>query len=423
MAPRRDDEAMNEPSLLPPCDVLIAGAGIAGLTLATALKVTLPELAVVVCDPAREARQRSGRAYAISAGPRRMLGALGIWPRLAAQAQPIHEMIVTDSATGDPVRPVLLNFAGELEPGEPFAHMVSSDALIAALVLACRDLDVAFRAAAVISMRPVSSRLELGFDSGLRQQTRLLVAADGARSPLREKAGITVVGWPYGQSGLVATVRHARDHGGRAEEHFLPGGPFATLPLCDDHGRGILSSIVWTERTPEAQRLMALGAEDFMLELERRFGHRLGAIELIDKPQCFPLSLQVARQFVGRRLALIGDAAHLIHPIAGQGLNLGLRDVAALAELLAGQARLGLDLGAPDLLQRYQRARRFDCLAMAAMTDQLNRLFSNDFGPLRLLRDFGLNLVDGMPGLKGFFIQEAAGIQQPHAKLLRGEPI
>jgi 2-octaprenyl-6-methoxyphenol hydroxylase len=414
---------MNQPSHHSPYDVLIAGAGITGLALAAALKTTLDELIVVVCDPTLLQRQLSGRAYAITAGPRRMLAALGVWPRLARQAQPIHEMIVTDSLTGEPVRPVFLNFSGELAPGEPFAHMVSSDALITVLETTCRELGVEFCATAVAMMQPLSSRAELTFANGMAWPTRLLVAADGARSPLREKAGIGVVGWPYQQSGIVATVRHARDHQGRAEEHFLPSGPFAMLPLCDDQGRGILSSIVWTERSPEAQRLVALGAADFMLELARRFGHRLGAIELIDQPQCFPLSLQIARQFIGPRLALIGDAAHLIHPIAGQGLNLGLRDVAALAEIVVEQARLGLDLGAPDLLRRYQRARRFDGVAMAAMTDQLNRLFSNDVVPLRLLRDFGLGLVDRMPAVKEFFIQEAAGIQQPHAKLLRGEPI
>ncbi len=393
------------------------------MALASALKTTLGDLTIGICDPAFAQRRPSGRAFAITAGPRRMLAALGVWSRLAARAQPIRGMVVTDSLTRDRVRPVFLNFSGELAPGEPFAHMVSSDALIAALETVCRKLGVVFGTTVVAMRRPASNWVELAFATGARGRTRLLVAADGARSPLREQAGISLVGWTYQQSGIVATVQHARDHGGRAEEHFLPGGPFATLPLCDDQGRGVLSSIVWTERSAEAQRLLTLSAADFMPELAHRFGHRLGAIALLDQPQSFPLSLQIARHFVGPRLALIGDAAHVIHPIAGQGLNLGLRDVAALAEIVAEQARLGLDIGAPDLLQRYQRARRFDCVAMAAVTDQLNRLFSNDFGPLRLLRDFGLNLVDRMPGLKTFFINEAAGIQQPYAKLLRGEPI
>jgi 2-octaprenyl-6-methoxyphenol hydroxylase len=414
---------MTEPSRCPSYDVLIAGAGITGMALATALKATLGDLTIGVCDPALAQPRQSGRAFAVTAGPRRMLAALGIWPGLAARAQPIREMVVTDSLTGDRVRPVFLNFSGELAPGEPFAHMVSGDALIAALDTACRNLGVVFETTAVATMQAASNRFEFAFATGARGRTRLLVAADGARSPLREKAGLGLIGWTYQQSGIVATVQHARDHGGRAEEHFLPAGPFAMLPLCDDQGRGVLSSIVWTERTAEAQRLLALSAADFMSELENRFGHRLGAIALLEQPHSFPLSLQIARQFVGPRLALIGDAAHVIHPIAGQGLNLGLRDVAALAEIVAEQARLGLDIGAPDLLQRYQQARRFDCVVMAAVTDQLNRLFSNDCRPLRLLRDFGLNVVDRMPGLKAFFINEAAGIQQPHAKLLRGEPI
>jgi 2-octaprenyl-6-methoxyphenol hydroxylase len=406
------------------CDVVIAGAGITGLALATALKATLgAELAVTVCAPDLTELRPSGRAYAITAGPRRMLEALQVWPTIAAQSQPIHEMIVTDSRTNDVVRPVFLNFSGDLIPGEPFAHMVSGDTLRTALDRKCRDLGVDYSAAGVIASHPSKSRLDLSLTDGRSLLTRLLIAADGGRSRLREQAGISTIGWDYHQSGIVVTLAHERDHGGRAEEHFLPAGPFAILPLCDNQGRGVRSSIVWTEETRAARRLVALDARSFLRELERRFGHRLGPIEVIDLPQVFPLHLQIARQFIGPRLALVGDAAHLVHPIAGQGLNLGLRDVAAIAELIAGQVRLGLDIGAAALLERYQRARRFDCVAMAVMTDQLNRLFSNDAGLIRLVRDFGLSVVERIPDLKSLLISEAAGTKQAHGRLLRGEPI
>jgi 2-octaprenyl-6-methoxyphenol hydroxylase len=262
----------------------------------------------------------------------------------------------------------------------------------------------------------VSNRIGVQLSGGETLPARLLVAADGARSAIRERAGIGTVGWGYGQSGIVTTVRHERDHGGRAEEHFLPAGPFATLPLS-----GRRCSIVWTEATREAERIVALPDRDFLSELERRFGLKLGAIELAGPRRAYPLGLSVARSFIAERLALVGDAAHVIHPIAGQGLNLGLRDVAALAEAIVDAARLGLDPGGADVLDRYQRWRRFDTLTMGIATDGLNRLFSNRSDVLRLLRDVGLGLVDRMPALKSLFIREAAGLTGEVPKLLRGE--
>ena len=222
------------------------------------------------------------------------------------------------------------------------------------------------------------------------------MAADGARSRLRAFAGISTVGWSYGQSGIVATVEHERDHGGRAEEHFLPGGPFAILPLKDRQ-----ASLVWTEPTDVAERLVNGDPLVFAVELERRFGHRLGAMQAIDQPQAFPLGLQIARRFVEPRFALVGDAAHRVHPIAGQGLNLGYRDVAALAETLVEAHRLGLDIGALTVLERYQSWRRFDTVEMGLTTDALNRLFSNDNPALRIMRDVGLGVVDRLPQPEG----------------------
>jgi 2-octaprenyl-6-methoxyphenol hydroxylase len=255
-------------------------------------------------------------------------------------------------------------------------------------------------------------------EHGARHVARLLVAADGARSRLRSLAGITTVGWSYGQSGIVATVAHERPHGGRAEEHFLPGGPFAILPMA-----GNRASLVWTEPTATAERLVKGDRLLLEAELERRFGHKLGALELVDAPRAFPLSVAMARHFVRPRLALVGDAAHTVHPIAGQGLNLGYRDVAALAETLVEAHRLGLDIGTATVLERYQAWRRYDTFEMAAVTDGLNRLFSNDNPALRILRDVGLGVVDRLPRLKDWFIGEASGAVGEAPRLLRGEAI
>jgi 2-octaprenyl-6-methoxyphenol hydroxylase len=235
---------------------------------------------------------------------------------------------------------------------------------------------------------------------------------------VREAAGIAIHGWDYDQSAIVTTVAHERDHNGRAEEHFLPAGPFAILPLT-----GKRSSIVWTEMKSEAERIVALPDVEFHAELEKRFGLKLGDIEVAGPRRAFPLGLFTARSFIADRVALIGDAAHIIHPIAGQGLNMGLRDAAALAEVIADAARLGLDPGDSNVLERYQRWRRFDTMSMGIATDGLNRLFSNESDALRIARDVGLGLVERMPALKRVFIREAAGFTGEVPKLLKGEAL
>lgn len=401
-------------------EVLIAGGGVAGLGLAVALGRALGSgFALAVCDPALSREPAADdRVSAIAAGARRLLTVLGVWQRLKGPVQAIKEMVITDSRLPDVVRPTFLTFDAEVEPGEPFAHMVENRGLLVALRAAAKEAGVNLLPLAVDQFAAKDGAVEVTLGDGPRIATRLVIAADGARSRVRTAADIPMVAWSYGQSGIVATVGHERDHDGRAEEHFLPGGPFAVLPLA-----GRQSSIVWTESTAEAERLVALPPEDFHAELERRFGLKLGEIEVKSPPRAYKLDYAIARRFVGERLALIGDAAHVIHPIAGQGLNLGLRDVAALAECIAEAARLGLDPGEAEILQRYERWRRFDTTAMGAATDGLNRLFSNRSDFLRVARDFGLGVVDRLPGLKKMFVREAAGLTGAVPKLLRGEAL
>jgi 2-octaprenyl-6-methoxyphenol hydroxylase len=402
----------------PKTDLVIGGAGFAGLALAIALRQGLGEaFSVTVVDPALGAAQsKDPRASAIAAAARRLFEAIGVWDAVADRAQPILDMVVTDSKLDDAVRPTFLTFGGEVEEGEPFAHMIENRHLIDVLVAKAKELGIDLRAGAVSGFEHGKNAIDVTLKDGATISARLLVGADGARSVIRETAGIASHGWNYDQSAIVTTVGHEREHNGRAEEHFLPAGPFAILPLT-----GKRVSIVWTETAREAKRIVALPDAEFHAELEKRFGLHLGDLEVIGPRRAFPLGLFTAREFIGDRLALVGDAAHIIHPIAGQGLNMGLRDIAALAEAISDAARLGLDIGALDVLERYQRWRRFDTMTMGVATDGLNRLFSNSNDALRLARDVGLGLVERMPALKKVFIREAAGFTGDVPKLLRGE--
>jgi len=402
-------------------DILVCGGGYVGLSAALAIKAAAPSLDVAVIDAApAEVWRKDQRASAIAAGAKRLLTALDIWATIEPEAQGINEMVVTDSRTSDPVRPVFLTFGGEIETGEPFAHMVPNVAMVGALREKARELNVPIHQSAPATSLTVTeqdARVETA--DGRVFSAKLVVAADGVRSQLREMAGIKTQKWEYGQSGIVTTVAHERPHNGRAEEHFMPSGPFAILPLT-----GNRSSLVWTERTETANRLIAEDDIVFETELERRFGHHLGALRVEGGRKAFPLGLTLARDFVQPRVALAGDAAHGIHPVAGQGLNLGFRDVAALAETIVEANRLGLDIGSMAVLERYQIWRRFDTVRMGLTSDILTRMFSNDFTPLRLVRDFGLGLVDRMPAMKRYFINQAAGIPDASGpRLLRGEAI
>ena len=401
-------------------EVVVGGAGFAGLALAIALRQGLGDpFTVTVADPAlAHARSKDPRASAIAAAARRLFEAIGVWGAVAENAQPILDMVVTDSKLDDAARPAFLTFGGEVEEGEPFAHMIENRHLVDALAEKAKSLGVELRATPVAGFAAGANSTEVQFADGETITARLLVGADGARSLIREQAGIATHGWNYDQSAIVTTVAHEREHNGRAEEHFLPAGPFAILPLT-----GRRCSIVWTETSGEADRIVALRDNEFHGELEKRFGLQLGDIEVVGPRRAFPLGLFTARTFIGQRLALVGDAAHIIHPIAGQGLNMGLRDVAALAEAIADAARLGLDPGGPEVLERYQRWRRFDTMTMGVATDGLNRLFSNHSDALRLVRDIGLGLVERMPMLKRMFIREAAGVTGDVPKLLKGEAL
>lgn len=417
-------------------DVFVAGGGYVGLCVAVSIKSAAPGMQVTVVDAAPgEAIENDTRASAIAAAATRMLDRLGIWQNIVTDAQPINEMIVTDSRLNDVVRPVFLTFGNDREEkvrhdgrsadnggnraNTPFAHMVPNRSLVKALREMAMELGVELiNGDSVDNFETSSGYTEITCGSGCKYRARLLVAADGVRSRLRDLAGIRTVHWPYDQMGIVATVAHERDHEGRAEEHFLPAGPFAILPLP-----GNKSSLVWTERTADAKRLVEGDPVLFELELEKRFGHKLGALKVEGKPRAFPLGLTLAREYIQDRFVLAGDAAHGIHPIAGQGLNLGFKDAAALAETVVEAERLGLDIGSLAVLERYQLWRRFDTVQMGVVTDVLNRLFSNDNALVRIARDTGLGLVDRMPGLKRMFISQAAGNDRAAPRLLQGEAI
>lgn len=396
-------------------DVLVVGGGPVGLTLAVALTRFLPGLGVAVLDRRALAVPRDARASAIAAGVRRVFEGIGVWDAMAEEANPIRAMRITDSGTGDIARPLFLTFEGEVAPGEPFAHMVPNRASAKALLDAAGDVNVlAPGVVAGFAARP--GWAEITLEDGRVERARLVVAADGGNSTLRALAGIDVFSLDYRQSGIVTTIGHAVPHQDTAYEHFRPAGPFASLPL-----KGNFSSIVWAEASADAEAYKEMDREGLALAIERAMGSSLGKITLEEDIQVYPLKLKLARRLAGERLALVGDAAHVIHPIAGQGLNLGLKDVAALAEAIVAAGRLGQDIGAPDVLEGYENARRLDTALMAGATDGLTRLFSNDLAPVRALRDFGLSVVDRLGPLKEGLIRHAAGASG--ARLLRGERI
>ena len=399
-------------------EVLVAGGGLTGLLLGIACAGTGLEVAIV--DPADPAAvlddDFDGRCSAIAYGSFRVLVALGLWPEIGPWAEPIKEIRVADDES-----PLFLHYDhGQLRSGAPLGYIVENRVLRRVLIERARSLpSLSFLAPlAVGSVDTATLAAVVGLTDGRRITSRLVAAAEGKKSRLRRAAGIPTVGWRYRQTAIVTTARHEHSHGGVAVEHFLPAGPFAILPMTGDR-----SSIVWTERAELAARLIALPDREFEAELATRFGDFLGAVKPVGPRWTYSLGLMLAERYVARRLALVGEAAHLIHPIAGQGLNLGIRDAAALAELVIDTRRLGLDIGDAAVLGRYQRWRRFDTLLLAAVTDGLNRLFSNSIAPVQLTRDLGFAAVHRLPPLKRLLMRHAMGLVGDLPRLVRGEPL
>ncbi len=407
---------MNEPARAPPerFDVAVAGAGVVGLALALAVRLgAAPRPTVAVYDPDladRPARSRGLRAVAVTAGSRRFLDRVGVWAALDRQAQPITGMVLSDAPAEAVPRVVALTLRGEVGGGEPFAQMVLHDAIRDALAAACAAAGVALRPRGIEAFEQAGDALGLRTGEAEPVRARLLVASDGGRSRLRERAGIPTVGWDYNQSALVATVGHGREHDGTAVQHFMPNGPLALLPMLAGDGSRRRTSLVWVERPVEAGRLAGLDEAGFTSALQTRIGHGLGTLRLEDRPVALPLRLSFARRLAGPRLALVGDAARTIHPLAGQGLNHGLKDAAALAGAVLDALKLGLDPGDPAVLDAYARARRPDSVTIAAATDLLNRLFGSDNPVVRLARTVGLGLTDRSPVAKRLLMWQAAGV-------------
>ncbi len=389
-------------------EVLIIGGGLVGATLATAFGQAGMDVCVVDTADPRAGLDAGfdGRASAIALATQRVLAGLDIWPALAAEAAPILDIRVSEGSSL-----FFLHYDHRDAGDQPFGYMVENRNLRKALFYRLRDLKTVklLAPASVVALDRQNHGVTAELSDGRKIKARLAVAADGRASRTRDDAGIRVTGWSYEQAGIVCTVRHEHCHDFIANEHFLAAGPFAILPLKGDpKNPGHCSSLVWTERADLAPAIMALDDAGFMAELERRFGDFLGKLEVIGPKWSYPLSLQFAENTIDRRLALVGDAAHAMHPIAGQGLNMGLRDVAALAEVV---------------LERYQRWRRFDNTLMLAMTDGLNKLFSNNIRPLRLARDLGLAAVNGLPPLKKFFMSHAMGLVGDLPRLMRDQPL
>jgi 2-octaprenyl-6-methoxyphenol hydroxylase len=401
-------------------DIVIGGGGLTGLILARTLAMALGgEARIAVIDPDAAGVRADPRSYALSAGSRRLLEAIGIWPAIAGDAQPVSGIDITDSALTDAIRPILLSYDTAVDDGEPGMWIVPASVIHGASVDAVTGLSgvTLVRASAVgLASDTAGSTLTLADGSSVR--AGLVVACDGRQSPLRDAAGIKTVNWRYAQTGIVTTVRHERPHGGRAIQHFLPGGPFAILPLT-----GNRSCVTWTEEEGEARRLLALDDAGFLAALEQRFSYRLGVLELAGPRAGWPLAMHLSRELIAPRFALVGDAVRGVHPIAGQGFNLGLRDVAALCECIVDAVRVGLDVGDATALERYARWRRFDGAASAAAFSALNTLFSQDNALLRSVRDAGLGVVDRMPTLKRLLVSEASGLSGEVPRLMRGEPL
>ncbi len=422
--PPRDKRGMSDRDRF---DVVVSGGGMAGAAFALAAVQAGLEVAVVDAAPlsAQAAPTFDGRATALSFSSFRMLEALGLGEELRPRACRMDRILVTDGrrpgAASRPASSAFLRFEAEeiadRTGGEPLGYMVENRWIRSALVGALGRSGASILAPAAVqdvAVGPGSAEVRLA--DGRSLSATLVVGAEGRGSPVRQAAGIDVLGWKYGQSGVVATVRMERDHGNLAHEHFLPAGPFAILPLTDRR-----ASLVWTETTRRAEALKAASDDAFHAHLMRRFGPFLGRATVEGPRFVYPLSMELAERLCAPRVALIGDAAHAVHPVAGQGFNMGLRGAAVLAEVLAEAVSVGEDFGSELVLERYARWRRFDVAVLAAGFDGFVRLFSNDLPPVRLARDLGMAAVNRIAPLRRAFMHEAGGATGDLPKLMRGE--
>jgi 2-octaprenyl-6-methoxyphenol hydroxylase len=404
-------------------DIMIVGGGLNGPALALALAGA--GLRVTVVDaraaPARAEVGFDGRAYSLALASKRLLSVLGVWPALDAMAQPILQVKASDGRAGTGAAPCFLHFDhAEIEEG-PMGFMVEDRHLYAAFLAAMQATPgvTLVSGETVVAQTITAQGATVTLGSGATLSARVLVGCDGRQSGVAARAGIARTGRDYGQTALVTAVSHTLPHHGIAHQFFMPEGPLAILPL---HG-GHRSQIVWTTSTAQAAAIQALGDADYLAALRPRFGDFLGEIALAGVRFTYPLSLSLVAQFAAPRLALVGDAAHGVHPIAGQGLNLGLRDVGALAQVVIEAARRGEDIGGADVLDRYQQWRRFDTTALALGMDAVNTLFSNDNPLMRLGRDLGMGAISALPALRRRFIRTAAGLEGDLPRLLQGQKI
>lgn len=402
-------------------DILIVGGGLVGAVAARALSNS--GLSIIVVDGQDPSLATSaafdGRASAVAAASKRLLTAIGIWPYLEKDVSPILDIRVADGAS-----PMFLHYDHEDVGVGPLGYLAENRHIRCASLSALEnDPNIIFLAPMrVEKLVRDSNHITATLSDGSVVTASLAIAADGRGSKTRENARIKTTDWRYPQEAIVCTVEHEKPHAFIAHEHFLPAGPFAILPLKGTPERPAQrSSIVWTERAAHARQFIELDDPSFIRELSRRFGDFMGKISVVGPRFCHPLGLQFADTSVAQRLVLIGDADHGMHPIAGQGLNMGYRDVAALVDVLAEARHVGLDIGSAAVLERYQRWRRFDNTLMLAVTDGLNRLFSNDIAPIRLARDIGLGGVNRMPGLKKILMRSAMGLSGDLPTLMRAD--
>ncbi|WP_299630375.1 FAD-dependent monooxygenase [uncultured Roseobacter sp.] len=404
------------------CDIVIVGGGLNGPALALALASAGQTVTLVDALPIKVRKNAGfdGRSYALALTSARLVRALDVWDALEDVAQPMLDIKVSDGRAGEGPSPFFMHFDhAEIEEG-PMGYMVEDRHLRPALLNAVKKV----KAIRQISEDQVTGQevdatgVTAHLASGKSVRAKLLVGCDGRSSGTAQRAGISRTGWGYGQTALVCALNHELPHHGVAHQFFMPPGPLAILPL-----KGNRSSIVWSETTENASHINGTSDADYLDVLRPRFGSFLGEISLAGARFTYPLSLSLANALVAKRVALVGDAAHGVHPIAGQGLNAGIRDVAALADVIADAARRGEDIGSAPVLSRYQQWRRFDNTTLAIATDAFNRLFSNDNAMLRGMRDLGMGLVGRFPALRRSFIREAAGLTGDLPRLLKGEKL